>query len=99
MENYQKSTLLMNSLFNQEEQEYLKYAVKAVNDTVSEGYSVDSAEVKRRFRLFLLMIRQMFLVKKRVPENHYGKNFMHVTDEVLLKEAKELYTKMKKAKG
>ena len=61
-------------------------------------YGIDQSN-KLRFRLFLLMIRQMFLVKKRVPENHYGKNFMHVTDEVLLKEAKELYTKMKKAKG
>ena len=95
MENYQRSTMMMNSLFSEKEQEYLKYAVADVNDCVREGHDVAGAEVKFKFRLFLLLIRQMFLVKKRVPENYYGENFMHVTDEVLLQEAKELYKEMK----
>lgn len=95
MENYQKSTLMMTSLFDQETQEYLFPAVKKVNEKVADGYAVDSPEVKRRFRIFLLMIRHWFITTKKVPVNHYGGNFLHADDETLLVEAKELFRELR----
>ena len=62
---------------------------------VAEGYAVDSPEVKRRFRIFLLMVRQMRISTKQVPEKFYGDNFMQVDDETLFKEGRELFKEMR----
>ncbi len=95
MENYQKSALMIHSLFDEDTQERLLPAINKLNEFVADGYSVDSVEVKRRFRIFLLMVRQFFISTKKVPEDYYGENFMRVDDETLFQEAKELYKNLK----
>ena len=95
MKNYQQSILTMISHFSPDEKERLMPAVTALNEKVAEGYAVDSPEVKRRFRIFLLMVRQMRLSTKQVPENFYGDNFMQVDDETLFKEGRELFKEMR----
>ena len=95
MKNYQQSILTMISHFNPEEKERLMPAVAALNEKVTEGYAVDSPEVKRRFRIFLLMVRQMRISTKQVPEKFYGDNFMQVDDETLFKEGRELFKEMR----
>ena len=95
MKNYQQSILTMISHFNPEEKERLMPAVAALNEKVAEGYTVDSPEVKRRFRIFLLMVRQMRISMKQVPEDFFGENFMQVDDETLFKEGRELFKEMR----
>lgn len=95
MKNYQQSILTMISHFSQEEKERLMPAVTALNEKVAEGYTVDSPEVKRRFRIFLLMVRQMRISMKQVPEDFFGENFMQVDDETLFKEGRELFKEMR----
>ena len=95
MKNYQQSILTMISHFNSEEKERLMPAVTALNEKVAEGYTVDSPEVKRRFRIFLLMVRQMRISMKQVPEDFFGENFMQVDDETLFKEGRELFKEMR----
>ena len=95
MKNYQQSILTMISHFSQEEKERLMPAVTALNEKVAEGYAVDSPEVKRRFRIFLLMVRQMRISMKQVPEDFFGENFMQVDDETLFKEGRELFKEMR----
>ena len=95
MKNYQQSILTMISHFSPDEKERLMPAVTALNEKVAEGYAVDSPEVKRRVRIFLLMVRQMRISTKQVPENFYGDNFMQVDDETLFKEGRELFKEMR----
>ena len=95
MKNSQQSILTMISHFSPDEKERLMPAVTALNEKVAEGYAVDSPEVKRRFRIFLLMVRQMRISTKQVPENFYGDNFMQVDDETLFKEGRELFKEMR----
>ena len=95
MKNYQQSILTMISHFSPDEKERLMPAVTALNEKVAEGYAVDSPEVKRRFRIFLLMVRQMRISTKQVPENFYGDNFMQVDDETLFREGRELFKEMR----
>ena len=95
MKNYQQSILTMISHFSPDEKERLMPAVTALNEKVAEGYAVDSPEVKRRFRIFLLMVRQMRISMKQVPEDFFGENFMQVDDETLFKEGRELFKEMR----
>ncbi|WP_373742835.1 hypothetical protein [Jeotgalibaca porci] len=95
MKNYQQSILTMISHFSPDEKGRLMPAVTALNEKVVEGYAVDSPEVKRRFRIFLLMVRQMRISMKQVPEDFFGENFMQVDDETLFKEGRELFKEMR----
>lgn len=91
-----KSVKRIYSLLPPDQQELMKYSLKAMVAYVKRTGDTTSKGAERKFRTFMLLYRHWMISEKKVPVDYFGKRFLEATTDELWEEAQKLHEWLKK---